>query len=198
MCPVVAEHAENCTFDPCHFSAASSNLFLSRFLKFNSPPPSGGRHLPSAIMLHRWGRWRSIAFVDSNKGVLMRVLAEKGADITPKAHVGGMTELVSIDDIVFGDRHREEMGDIKTLAAAIEMIGLLHPIVISPDHRLIAGGRRLEACKLLGCSAEGRASYPAPGSPRPPAAPLLVIILQWCGETARYSDGTIPRSPTLD
>ena len=80
MCPVVAEHAENCTFDPCQFRAASANLFLARFLKFNSPLPSGGRHLPSAIMLHLGGRWRSIAFVGSDKGdrvVLRRLFHPK-------------------------------------------------------------------------------------------------------------------------
>jgi N6-adenosine-specific RNA methylase IME4 len=49
-----------------------------------------------------------------------------------------------------GPRHRKDMGDIATLAASIEDVGLLHPIVVTPDNKLIAGERRLEACRLLG------------------------------------------------
>jgi N6-adenosine-specific RNA methylase IME4 len=49
-----------------------------------------------------------------------------------------------------GPRHRKDMGDIAALAASIERVGLLHPIVVTPDNKLIAGERRLEACKLLG------------------------------------------------
>jgi hypothetical protein len=36
------------------------------------------------------------------------------------------------------------------LARSIRDIGLLHPIVVSQDGLLLAGGRRLEACKMLG------------------------------------------------
>jgi ParB family chromosome partitioning protein len=36
------------------------------------------------------------------------------------------------------------------LADSIETVGLLHPIVVTPEGRLIAGQRRLEACRLLG------------------------------------------------
>lgn len=39
--------------------------------------------------------------------------------------------------------------DIKTLAEQIDRVGLLHPIVIHSDGRLVAGERRLEAHKLL-------------------------------------------------
>ena len=42
------------------------------------------------------------------------------------------------------------MGDLVALAQSIEDVGLLHPIVITPDYRLIAGRRRLEAYKTLG------------------------------------------------
>ncbi len=44
------------------------------------------------------------------------------------------------------------MGDITELAASIEEFGLLHPVVITNDEvhpRLIAGARRLAACKQL-------------------------------------------------
>src|SRR5215831_10082155 len=52
--------------------------------------------------------------------------------------------------IRIGKRHRREMGDIAALAASIEELGLLQPIVIRPDGMLIAGERRLQAAKLLG------------------------------------------------
>lgn len=53
-------------------------------------------------------------------------------------------------DVWVGPRHRKDMGDIAALAASIDRVGLLHPIVVTPDNKLIAGERRLEACKLLG------------------------------------------------
>jgi ParB family chromosome partitioning protein len=55
-----------------------------------------------------------------------------------------------ISKIKIGKRHRRELGDIAELAASIEQVGLLHPIVIRSDGRLIAGERRLRACKSLG------------------------------------------------
>jgi N6-adenosine-specific RNA methylase IME4 len=55
-----------------------------------------------------------------------------------------------IDEIIIGERHRRDMGDIAGLAASIAELTLLHPIVIEPDGTLIAGERRLAACKLLG------------------------------------------------
>lgn len=59
----------------------------------------------------------------------------------PTAHIAA---------IKVGHRHRKDMGDIKELAASIEAVGLLHPVVVNKDLALIAGERRLEACKLLG------------------------------------------------
>ena len=57
---------------------------------------------------------------------------------------------IRIDDVIIGDRFRHDMGDIDTLAQSIAEVGLLHPIVITPGNRLIAGRRRLEAYRLLG------------------------------------------------
>jgi len=54
-----------------------------------------------------------------------------------------------IDAIIIGERHRRDLGDIDGLAASINM-ALLHPVVITRDNTLIAGERRLAACKLLG------------------------------------------------
>ena len=57
---------------------------------------------------------------------------------------------VPIGDILIGKRHRSDMGDIESLAESIDAVGLLHPIVVTPDNKLIAGKRRLEACRHLG------------------------------------------------
>jgi ParB/RepB/Spo0J family partition protein len=58
-----------------------------------------------------------------------------------------------ISSIVVGLRHRRDLGNIYGLAASITDIGLLHPIVVTPEGTLIAGERRLEACKLAGLKA---------------------------------------------
>src|ERR1700687_142721 len=55
-----------------------------------------------------------------------------------------------IPDITIGDRHRRDLGDINGFASNIAEVGLLHPIVVRPDGLLIAGLRRLAACKKLG------------------------------------------------
>ena len=55
-----------------------------------------------------------------------------------------------ISTITIGKRHRRDVGDITSLAASIRDVGLLHPPVITPDGRLIAGERRLRACESLG------------------------------------------------
>jgi hypothetical protein len=52
--------------------------------------------------------------------------------------------------IIVGERHRKDMGDISALAASIRELGLLHPVVITPDSKLIAGERRLRAVESLG------------------------------------------------
>jgi ParB-like nuclease domain len=60
------------------------------------------------------------------------------------------TPEIAIAEIVIAERHRQDMGDIAELAANIEKTGLLHPIVISPSGRLIAGTRRIRAFEALG------------------------------------------------
>jgi ParB/RepB/Spo0J family partition protein len=54
-----------------------------------------------------------------------------------------------IAEIRIGFRYRKDLGDLRALAASIAEVGLLHPIVVTPSGRLIAGQRRLEACRLL-------------------------------------------------
>jgi ParB/RepB/Spo0J family partition protein len=60
------------------------------------------------------------------------------------------TKTIPLSTIRVGKRHRKDLGDIRSLARSIQEIGLLHPIVIRPDGKLIAGERRLQALKLLG------------------------------------------------
>jgi len=57
---------------------------------------------------------------------------------------------VNIDLIQIGFRYRKDLGDLRSLAGSIAEVGLLHPVVVTPEGRLIAGRRRLEACRLLG------------------------------------------------
>lgn len=57
---------------------------------------------------------------------------------------------VRIESITVRDRSRKAINGIRTLANSIDDLGLLHPIVLDNRLRLIVGGRRLEALKLLG------------------------------------------------
>jgi ParB family chromosome partitioning protein len=57
---------------------------------------------------------------------------------------------VPIECIHVGNRIRKDLGDIRLLAASIEAIGLLNPITVATSGVLLAGHRRLEACRYLG------------------------------------------------
>lgn len=52
-----------------------------------------------------------------------------------------------ISEIKIGQRVREDVGDLNALALSIREVGLLQPIVITEDCTLIAGARRLLACR---------------------------------------------------
>jgi len=56
---------------------------------------------------------------------------------------------IAIDTIVVGERRREDFGDLASLVTSIQEHGLIQPIVIDSRNRLVAGMRRLAACKLL-------------------------------------------------
>lgn len=58
--------------------------------------------------------------------------------------------LVDIDAIKVEGRFRKELGDLSDLMKSIEEIGVLQPVVVTEDLRLVAGQRRLEACRRLG------------------------------------------------
>jgi len=57
---------------------------------------------------------------------------------------------VNIKQIIVGERFRKELGDIPALAQNIEEIGLLQPIGIDSEGRLVFGERRLRAFMHLG------------------------------------------------
>lgn len=56
-------------------------------------------------------------------------------------------ENVKVDDEL---RIRQDPGDIATLEESIRKVGLLNPILVDEAHRLVAGYRRLTACRNLG------------------------------------------------
>lgn len=68
----------------------------------------------------------------------------------PAATPSAIDAYVYIDSIRVVDRHRKDLGSLSSLASSIRDIGLLNPITITPNSRLIAGQRRLEACRQLG------------------------------------------------
>jgi ParB family chromosome partitioning protein len=66
----------------------------------------------------------------------------------------GEFQTISPESVIVGDRVRENLTAIEELAESIKRSGgLMHPIVLTRDLTLVAGERRLEACKLLGFTA---------------------------------------------
>lgn len=59
---------------------------------------------------------------------------------------------IPIHEIIIENRQRQDLGDLNELAESIRTNGLIQPIVINQDKRLIAGGRRIAATLLLGLS----------------------------------------------
>lgn len=59
------------------------------------------------------------------------------------------TQTVNPSDVIVEDRLRKDKGDLLELIESIATIGLLHPIVITKNNRLVVGERRLEAWKIL-------------------------------------------------
>ena len=54
-----------------------------------------------------------------------------------------------INEIIVKDRQRLDYGDLEDLASSLHAHGLIQPIVINQEKRLIAGGRRLAAAQKL-------------------------------------------------
>jgi ParB-like chromosome segregation protein Spo0J len=62
----------------------------------------------------------------------------------------GQERRVRIESVRVLDRHRRDLGDIDALARSIDEMGLINPITLTHDARLIAGERRLAAARKLG------------------------------------------------
>lgn len=80
---------------------------------------------------------------------LRLVCAECGQEFLRDCEVLGLTR-VKIADIKISNRFRMDLGDIESLAKSIREIGLIHPPTVNEKNELVAGYRRIEACKLLG------------------------------------------------
>jgi hypothetical protein len=65
--------------------------------------------------------------------------------------------------ILSHDRQRQDLQDLPALVDSIRRLGQLQPILITRDNVLVAGGRRLEACRILGI--EVKAEYTDSQSP---------------------------------
>lgn len=54
---------------------------------------------------------------------------------------------IKLEKITIQERYRTDLGDIDLLVESIKDKGILQPITVDSDFNLLAGGRRLEACK---------------------------------------------------
>lgn len=57
---------------------------------------------------------------------------------------------IPVNTVLVSERIRTDFGDIDDLADSIARDGLIQPIIVTHDHRLVAGERRLRAHKKLG------------------------------------------------
>jgi len=67
----------------------------------------------------------------------------------------GSFQSIPLSSIIINrsERQRRDLTDIEELADSINRIGLIHPIVVTPDMVLVAGERRFTAISLLGWTA---------------------------------------------
>jgi hypothetical protein len=69
-----------------------------------------------------------------------------------------MLKEIKIADIKIGKRHRKDMGDLNVLADSIRRLGLLQPIGVTEDFKLVFGERRLRAQRDILKRSKGRES----------------------------------------
>ena len=63
-----------------------------------------------------------------------------------------LNKVVPVSSIKVANRIRKEFGDIESLAEDIRENGLINPVTLTPDGKLLVGERRLRAVKKLGWS----------------------------------------------
>lgn len=61
-----------------------------------------------------------------------------------------MFQSIPISSVTIANRIRKDLGDISALATNISELGLLSPILVNKQYQLLAGERRLTACRELG------------------------------------------------
>jgi ParB family chromosome partitioning protein len=66
------------------------------------------------------------------------------------AQIGCVPTFMPLDAIQVDGNLRSLEGDVAALAESIRLHGVLEPLVITPDGRLLAGRRRLEAARCAG------------------------------------------------
>jgi ParB family chromosome partitioning protein len=66
--------------------------------------------------------------------------------------------------IIVRDRLRTDWGDLSSLMDSITRHGLMNPVTVAPDGTLVAGERRLEACRRLGWARVPWRLYEGPDS----------------------------------
>ena len=87
------------------------------------------------------GEVTSAAPADDQSSTAITIRVEK---------IGNYIVQLPIASIKIGKRFRSDLGDLDALAASIKEIGLLQPIGVDYQHRLIYGERRLRAHQVLG------------------------------------------------
>lgn len=81
---------------------------------------------------------------------LMRGGAPAGEAKAENATQQGTLQMVRLEDIHHGKRHRYELGDLAGLKESIQANGLLTPVTLTTEMELVSGFRRLKAHQELG------------------------------------------------
>ena len=68
------------------------------------------------------------------------------AEVIPQ----GSVKILNISDIKWDKRYRTDMGDLDALAESIREKGILQPITVDTDFKLLAGERRITAAGIAG------------------------------------------------
>lgn len=94
---------------------------------------------------------------DQPRVIIAPELAASLTDLLPPEHslipnkkLDSYVVTLPVASIKVGNRYRQELGDIPALAQSIQELGLLQPIGVDKEHRLIFGERRLRAHQHLG------------------------------------------------
>lgn len=62
----------------------------------------------------------------------------------------GTVKILNIADVKWDKRYREEFGDLEDLAASMKEKGVIQPITVSTEMKLLAGERRIRAATMAG------------------------------------------------